>query len=70
MKCEAKIYYNAHDDNQTKSHYLCGRSVTSQIEYLDKYRIQNVILVCGTHLKKLQREAENQGVEITVTDAK
>ena len=70
MKCETKIHYNAHDDKQTKSHYLCGRSVTSQIEYLDKCRIQNVVLVCGTHLKKLQKEAENQGVAIIVTDAK
>ena len=70
MKCETKIPYKVHNEDESKSFYPCGRTVTHQVEYLDEYKNHNVVMLCGIHLKVFQKESEKVGLQITVIGAK
>ena len=74
-KCETKVPYKVHDQQESSAHYLCGRTVTHQVEHIGADGLHNVASVCGIHLKAFEkkiRELNDLGIkiQIAVSDAK
>lgn len=65
MKCETKIPYKAHDENETNSHYPCNRTANKTVSYSNEGESVSNQPICNVHLKVLQKKP----FEIVVTDA-
>lgn len=68
MKCETKIHYVAHDEDETSMSYPCNRTADKKVFYSNEGESVSVSdqPICGIHLRALEKKP----FEIVVTDAK
>ena len=66
MKCETKIHYTAHDENETRMSYPCNRTTDKKVSYANEGETVSDQPICAIHLRALEKKPFG----IVVTDAK